>query len=129
MNAAGKTYLIRFGTAMAVYVVLLIAVLLIVKPMQGSDPNPLKYALMILPVIPVAFGLLAFIRFFESMDELQKSIQLYALAFSFAVSGLLSFAYGMLEIAGLPRLSWIWIFPLMIGIWGIGTGIASRRYQ
>jgi len=45
------------------------------------------------------------------------------------VSGLLMFAYGFLELAGLPHLDWTLTFPFMIGLWGIGTAVASRRYR
>lgn len=127
MNAAGKTYIIRFTSAMAIYSILLIATTLITQRLP--DGNPLKFGLIVLPVIPVVFALLAFVRFFESMDELQKSIHLYALAFAFAASGLISFTYGLLENAGLPQLSWVWIFPMMIAFWGIGSWLASRKYR
>lgn len=126
MNTAVKTYVVRFTSAMVIYAFLLIAASLIVQRMP--EGNPLRYALMLLPVIPIVFGLLAFVRFFESIDEMQKSIHLYALAFAFAASGLLSFTYGLLETVGLPRLSWVWIFPMMIAFWGIGSWLASRRY-
>lgn len=127
MNTAAKTYVIRFTSAMLVYSILLVATTLIAQRLP--DGSPLKIALIILPVIPIVFALLAFVRFFESMDELQKSIHLYALAFAFAASGLLSFTYGLLENAGLPQLSWVWIFPMMIAFWGIGSWLASRRYR
>lgn len=126
MNAAGKTYVIRFTSAMLAYSVLLVAAVTLVQRMPD---NPLRYPLMLLPVIPILFALMAFVRFFESMDELQKTIHLYALALSFAATGLISFTYGLLETAGMPHLSWVWIFPMMIAFWGIGSGLAARKYQ
>ncbi len=127
MNAAAKTYVIRFTSAMLAYSVLLVAAVMLVQRIPWG--NPLRYALMILPVVPIIFGLLAFVRFFESMDEMQKTIHLYALAFAFAASGLLSFTYGLLETVGLPHLSWVWIFPMMIAFWGIGSWLAARKYR
>ena len=63
------------------------------------------------------------------MDELGRRIQLEALAFGFGAAGMLTFAYGFLENAGLPKLSYVFVFPLMIALWGIGGAIATRRYQ
>ena len=42
---------------------------------------------------------------------------------------LIPFAYGFLENAGFPQLSYIWVFPVMIALWGIGGAIALRRYR
>ena len=68
-------------------------------------------------------------RFFHNMDELQRRIQLEGFAFSFAVTGVVTFSYGCLVNVGFPTISWVYVFPLMIALWGIGTGIATRRYR
>ena len=84
---------------------------------------------MLIPLIRSAFALRAYLRFLGRMDELGRRIQLEALAFGFGAAGMLTFAYGFLENAGFPQLSYIWVFPLMIALWGIGGAIATRRYQ
>jgi hypothetical protein len=56
-------------------------------------------------------------------------IQLEALAFSFALTGVLTFSYGLLAFVGFPAISWVYIFPLMIALWGVGQAVAKRRYQ
>lgn len=127
MNKAAKTYLWQFLSAMALYVVILLVSVNLLRTMEAS--SPWRFAAAILPMIPIFLGLLAFLRFFVEMDELQKRIQLYAFAFSFGATGLLTFSYGLLEIAGLPHISFVFIFPLMIALWGVGTFIATRRYQ
>jgi hypothetical protein len=71
----------------------------------------------------------AFMRYFSRMDELQRRIQLEAFAFGFGVTGIVTFSYGLLVYVGFPPISWVWIFPLMIALWGIGAGVATRRYQ
>lgn len=91
--------------------------------------QPLKAPVVLLPLVPAAFALVAYLRFLSRMDELGRRIQLEALAFAFGVAGFLTFAYGFLENAGFLMLSYIWVFPLMIVLWGIGGAVASRRYR
>ncbi|HUY75181.1 MAG TPA: hypothetical protein VMV29_00305 [Ktedonobacterales bacterium] len=123
---AGRAYVIEFGGAMAAYVVVLIVAITILNANPHAAWRPL---VALAPVIPACFAVLAFVRFLRRMDELQRRIQLEAIGLSFAVSGILTFAYGFLEMTGFPHLSLIWIFPGMIMLWGLGLAIASRRYQ
>ncbi|MBC8162119.1 MAG: hypothetical protein H7Z42_12980 [Roseiflexaceae bacterium] len=126
MTGADKTYTREFAIAMVLYC---IAVVVVVLTLPALGDSPLRFVLALLPVLPGLLGVWAFMRFLARMDELQQRIQLSALAFSFAVSGLLTFAYGFLEIAGAPRIPAIWVFPIMIMLWGLGLGFASRRYS
>jgi hypothetical protein len=122
---ANRTYLREFLIAMAAYVA---AVLVTVKLTPDVDPV-LRVPFVLIPLIPSAFALRAYLRFLGRMDELGRRIQLEALAIGFGAAGMLTFAYGFLENAGFPQLSYIWVFPLMIVLWGIGGAIATRRYQ
>ena len=73
--------------------------------------------------------IMAFVRHLRAMDELQRRIQLEALAIGFGGTAVLTFGYGFLQGVGFPLLNWTFVFPLMIGLWGIGVAIARRRYQ
>ena len=123
--AASRAYVREFFTAMAAYVV---AVLVTVKLTPDIDPL-LRVPFVLIPLIPSAFALRAYLRYLGRMDELGRRIQLEALAIGFGAAGMLTFAYGFLENAGFPRLSYVFVFPLMIFLWGIGGAIATRRYQ
>ena len=123
---AVRTYVRDFSIAMTLYAVVLIGTVLLLPRLDGS---PLRYLLVLLPVLPVLFGMRALLRYVEQMDELQRRIQLAGVAFAAAMVGMLTFAYGFLELAGFPHLSWIWVLPLTIVLWGIGTALAGRRYQ
>ena len=64
------------------------------------------------------------------LDEMQLRIQLDAMAFSFAGTGILATAYGFLVNAGLPDIDWGgFLWPAMVGLWVIGLIIANRRYR
>jgi hypothetical protein len=122
---ASRTYTRELLVAMAAYVA---AVFVTVKLTPDVDPV-LRVPFVLIPLIPSAFALRAYLRFLGRMDELGRRIQLEALAIGFGAAGMLTFAYGFLENAGFPQLSYIWVFPLMIVLWGIGGAIATRRYQ
>lgn len=123
--AAGRAYAREFAFAMAAYVV---AVFVTVWLTPNIDPT-FRAPFVLIPLIPSAFALRAYLRFLGRMDELGRRIQLEALAFGFGAAGMLTFAYGFLENAGFPKLSYVFVFPLMIALWGIGGAIATRRYQ
>jgi len=124
-RTAARAYTRELGLAMAAYVVV---VLVSIKLVGGLD-QPIKTLVALTPLIPASLALLAYLRFLSRMDELGRRIQLEALAFGFGAAGMLTFAYGFLENAGFPQLSYIWVFPLMIALWGIGGAIASYRYR
>ncbi len=83
----------------------------------------------VLPAIPAALVVLAVVRYVERMDELQRRIQLGAAGFAAIATALLTFTWGLLENAGFPRISMIWVFPLMCALWGIGAAVVAYRYR
>jgi hypothetical protein len=124
-RSAARTYTREFSLAMAAYVV----VVLVSIKLVGAVDQPLKTLVALTPLVPATFALIAYMRFLSRMDELGRRIQLEALAFGFGTAGMITVAYGFLENAGFPQLSYIWVFPAMIFLWGIGGAIASYRYR
>lgn len=126
MDANAKRYVKEFGSSMTAYTVM---VPLSIWLLKGHGHSSLRYVFAVLPVIPSAFAMWAAIRFFRGLDELQRRIQFEGIAFSFLATCLLTLTWGFLQNAGLPHADVIWIAPLLIILWGLGLGIASRRYQ
>lgn len=125
MRNASKSYFLNFGGAMLLYSIMLpVAILLL----QRARTSPLSILIALAMLIPIWLAMRAFRRFFQAMDELQRKIQLEALATAFAGTALISFAYGLLATAGYPQLSWVWVLPLMTTLWGIAVAVASRKY-
>jgi hypothetical protein len=123
-----KTYTREFLTAMIAYAVVLIVSVSLLQHVPSDAWWRIPLALT--PIIPIFFALRAFLRFFHRIDELQKRIQLEAIALSFGVTCVVTFGYGVLEYAGFPALNWTWVPTFMMVFWGIGTGIiALRRYS
>jgi len=122
-----KTYAREFYTAMFAYAVLLLASVFLTN--HASPSVWWRMPLALTPMVPIFFVVRAFLRFFHRIDELQRRIQLEALALSFGVTCVVTFSYSLLEYAGFPPLSWIWLPPFMMMLWSLGVCMASRRYQ
>jgi hypothetical protein len=111
---------------MILYAVLLIGAVLVLPKLETS---PWRFVVVVLPVVPVLYGMRALIRYLGQLDELGQRIQLQGIAFAAGMVAILTFTYGFLELAGLPPVSLIWVLPLMVMLWGIGTALASRKYE
>ena len=87
-----------------------------------------RYAVAVLPMVPAAFVAVASVRYYRTVDELQQRIALESLAFAFGGTALITFGYGFLDAAGLPRISWWWVWPVMAILWIIGGWLARKRW-
>ncbi len=126
MDQVTKRYVRQFSLAMFVYVV---AIFLSVSLVEQTPTNSvLRFLLAVVPIVPVFFVLGAFLGYLAGVDELQQRIQLQAIGFAAGATSMLSFAYGLLENAGLPHLSLVYIFPAMVALWGLSLPYFSRRY-
>jgi hypothetical protein len=97
-----------------------------------APPAWARLALVSVPFVLSGTFLVAEIRYIRRMDELERRIQLEALAVAYPAAALLIFALGLLERAGLPvpgfeRLRDVW--PLVILPYVVGIAMATRRYR
>jgi hypothetical protein len=125
-ESISKTYKRAFLTAMLIYAVVLLVSVFLTN--HGPSSAWWRIPLALAPLIPIFFALRAFLHFFSRLDELQRRIQLEALALSFGVTCVVTWSYGLLEYVGFPDVSWIWVPFFMLLLWSIGVHIASRRY-
>lgn len=120
-------YLREFAAALVAYVAVLI---LSLAALARADLSAaVRAAISLAPMLPGLLLCWAVVRQLRRLDELQLRIQFEALGFAFAASALLTFSYGFLEIAGLPKLSLFVVWPLMAVMWMLGLLIAARRYR
>ncbi|WP_334042077.1 hypothetical protein [Burkholderia ambifaria] len=121
-----KRYLVEFTFALLAY---LVAVLFSSWLMLGMDSSAGRIAVSLIPVVPMIAMAFVVIRQLRRLDELAQRIQLNALGIAFVCTALITFSYGFLEVAGLPRLSMFMVWPIMAGVWLIATLLGTRRYQ
>lgn len=126
MDSVMKRYLREFFVTMVTYVAVIIFSSLLLNTLEDS---PWRFVISLLPIIPVVFLVIVFLRYLAAIDELQQKIQLQAIGFSAGTTGLLTFAYGFLELVGFPQFPTFFIFPMMIIFWGISLSYFTRKYQ
>lgn len=87
----------------------------------------MQILLSLAPMLPAIFLCVVIIRMIRRMDEMQRKLQVEALALAFAGTALLTFGYGFLEGVGLPRLSMFAVWPVMAGLWVVGVLVGRFR--
>ena len=95
------------------------------------DANPgadWRYAVAVLPMLPVGFVLRDWLRMFRHSDELEQRIALESIAFAFGATALLTFTFGFLQLAGLPDINWLFVWAVMGSCWILGGRLARRRW-
>lgn len=126
----GSGLLIIVATALFVASMLLASWLL-----KYFEPSvPVRLALVLLPVPPVALLIFGNVRWLRSLDELQRRIQLEAVGFAFPAGIVGAFTLDYLRAAGfLPewilRRAWTVMLVLYVASYLIGYLISNRRYR
>ena len=94
---------------------------------RGTAGEGMQILLSLAPMLPAIFLCVVIIRMIRRMDEMQRKLQVEALALAFAGTALLTFGYGFLEGVGLPRLSMFAVWPVMAGLWVVGVLVGRFR--
>ena len=126
MNQVHRRYAIEFSAALLCYAIVLVGS---IKLLGSYGETAWRYPLALSPVFPALAALIAFLRFFRCVDELEQRMHLEGLAFAFGASALATFAYGFLEGAGFPHLNWTFVWPVMAMFWCVGNVLARNRYR
>ncbi|MBI5934501.1 MAG: hypothetical protein HY867_12405 [Chloroflexi bacterium] len=129
MDQPTRRYLREFIYSMIAYIITLALSLIGLGFFADYQLNAAQVIVSLAPVVPIVFMILSFLKYLNSIDELQQKIQLLAIGFAAGVTSLLTFSYGFLENVGFPPISLLWVFPVMILLWGLGLAFISRRYQ
>lgn len=92
----------------------------------------LRILVVMFPILPFGLLLLTIIRNVRQMDELERRIQLEALAVAFPLTFLLLMTLGSLQLAiNLKPEDWSYrhLWPFMLIFYLIGLMLAKRRYE
>jgi len=126
--SARKRGMRQFAIGMAGYTVAVILEGIFVEP-EGLS----TVAGVALAVVPMAFAVWAMAGWLSAVrtfDELRQKIFAEAGLISLGITAVVTFTYGFLEsLAGLPRLSMFFVFPLMAFSYSLSLPLLMRRYR
>lgn len=91
--------------------------------------EPLRLLIALLPLVVGALVIWSYIRFVRDADDLQKAIQLSALAIGFGVSVVVTLAYPPLERIGWPHLEPNHFAGIGVVSYAAAAVIHSFRYE
>ncbi|HEY1420868.1 MAG TPA: hypothetical protein VGG90_09200 [Candidatus Dormibacteraeota bacterium] len=117
---------IEFGLVVVAYLMVLVGCTIVVQANPEAD---WRYYIAAVPLAPAALLTWLFVRVLGRLDDLQKRIQVQAFGFAAGMTALITFGYGFLEGAGLPRASSVAVLPLMAALWGCATAVLVLKYR
>jgi hypothetical protein len=128
-NPAMRRYLYRFLTAMALYVIFLIAA---AEGFPRYHPTGFPaYLLAVLPALPI-IAVIAIVGLYiaEIKDEFQRSVIIQALVWGIGATLAATTAWGFLEVFSLvPHAPLYLVFPLFCVCAGVSNGVLKLRYR
>jgi hypothetical protein len=101
---------------------------------HGLIPPSLVWLAALLPVLPMIGYFMGIGRWLQTLDELQRLIQLEALLIQFGATGLFLMSYGVLAKAGVVRdvsisEAWGTVWLAMFLSWTLGQLMVRRKYR
>jgi hypothetical protein len=131
MRAVHKRYLREFIPAMSAYVLL---VMLYGRLMPRTQSVPWRVVLAVLPLLPTVLVIRAIVRVIRDQDELERRIDLEAIAIAAMSTGFGYFSLGFLLNAGIglkiaPESMAIWVLPCLFASYGVAKLLVARRYR
>lgn len=127
MKKVNHTYMRELFGSIAAYAVLLIGSIWLVN--NYLEASPLRFVIVLIPMIPVLFTIRAMVNYLTHTDEMEREIQLKSLAISLAGTAFITFTYGFLEGVGLPKISMFFVWPIIAIIWIAARFWLNRQYQ
>ena len=120
----------RFLSSALLFAVLYITAFLAAE--VTAIPRGVRIGIAILPVPAFGFFLLEWIRGIRRLDELERKIQLEALAVAFPLTLMLIMGLGLIQrVTVLNPMDWSYrhIWPFLIAFYFFGLALARRRYR
>ena len=98
--------------------------------LRDIPPGFERDALALIPLLPVLWVLWSIGFYITHADELQRRVNIEALAISAGVTAALTISYSLLEeSAGFPLMHAKWVFLTLGLVWGGSGFVLWRRYK
>jgi hypothetical protein len=110
--------------------ILYFAVLSVALVLLRDEPaGNLSILLAVAPSIPGLFFVFTIGAAIASLDELQRRIQVEAIAIGFAITAIITLSYGLLGLADVPQPNLLYVSLIMVFSWGIGKLWTMWKYR
>ncbi len=119
-----RVYMREMAIALFLYIALLVVSITLGR---GMEHGALRTAFLSSPVIGLIVGGWAIARHAQRVDEFMRKEGLESIAIAALLTAGITFTYGFLETAGLPKLSMFCVLPLMCSLWGLVR--CARAFQ
>ena len=131
MRSVHRRYLREFLPAMGGYVALVVLYGALAPRLRSL---PLRVVLALLPMLPIVLAFRAIVRVIRDQDELERRIDLQAIAVAAMLVGGGFFTLGLLLSAGMwpgmaARDVAFWVMPCLFGSFGIVKLLLRLRYR
>ena len=126
MDKNTKEFLVKFFSAMAVYLVLVFAAK---QGMKMTTNIILQHALAVAPIVPVLVAVKILVNHIRTRDEVERAIISEAAVISLLMVGFAALTYGFLEsFLNYPAISVSWVLPANAFAYGLATFVVRRKY-
>lgn len=130
MHRIQRDYLRRFLPAMLAHGLVLIAAMFALRHVEAT---PLRALIALAPLLPIGLAAAAMLRFLRDSDELERRVELEAMALAALLLTTGSLTLGLLVSAGLLQVevgqALLWIMPAYLFLYGICAVFTARRYR
>jgi hypothetical protein len=92
-------------------------------------PSAQQVLSSLLAIIPAILFILAIATAISHLDEMQRRIQVEAIAIAFAGTAIVVTVYVLLGLAGVPSPAWGLLLVIMTFMWGVGKIWTMWRYR
>jgi hypothetical protein len=127
---AGKRYIKALWPIMIFYTLSLFASIWVIK--RGVDSLPLRAVIAVTPALAIVLLMRAALRYLREIDELQRRIETEAIGAASLLVSVLYFAGGLLDKAKVLHFDaaavMVWVFPLLMLIYGLAKYVFTKRY-
>jgi hypothetical protein len=106
------------------FVIFLGSIYLIDQDIGGAYQTLIALA----PTIPLLIFIIVIAKAISSLDELQRRIQVEAIAIGFGLTILLVLAIGLLGLTGIPQPDWLFVSLIMVFSWLVGKLWTRWKY-
>lgn len=133
MDACSRPFSRAFAFAAAAYVVTIFSCVWLLKHSLAEAPLYLRIPVALLPVAPIVWMIRLQVAMILARDELQRRIDLEAIAIASIGVGLGSLSLALLIVARVwdisGRTALVWVLPALSLCYGVARYWVARRYR